>query len=94
MSDIVELTGKHGCTIHRWMHEDPFENEPMKQTPDKNLLAAREIVESSSDTFAGTPVIRGTRIPVYDVAACVRARGAVAARPGSYRHACNSRHAT
>ena len=30
MNDIVELTGKHRCTIHRWMHEGTF---PKKDAP-------------------------------------------------------------
>ena len=33
------------------------------------LEAARAMVTSSPDVLSGTPVIRGTRIPVYDVAA-------------------------
>jgi len=33
------------------------------------LDAARKLVESSPETLGGMPVIRGTRIPVYDVAA-------------------------
>jgi uncharacterized protein (DUF433 family) len=35
------------------------------------LAAARELVVSDPDTLGGTPVIRGTRVPVYDVAASV-----------------------
>jgi hypothetical protein len=31
MNDIVELTGKHRCTIHRWMHEGTF---PKKRCPE------------------------------------------------------------
>lgn len=37
-----------------------------------DLAAAREIV-TSPDVLGGTPVIRGTRAPVYDVAASVGA---------------------
>jgi uncharacterized protein (DUF433 family) len=33
------------------------------------LVAARKMVISSSDYLGGTPVIQGTRVPVYDVAA-------------------------
>lgn len=33
------------------------------------LEAARGVVEVSPDILGGTPVIRGTRIPVYDIAA-------------------------
>lgn len=38
-----------------------------------NLEAARAMVSSSPDILGGTPVIEGTRIPVYDVAASVAA---------------------
>lgn len=34
----------------------------------ERLNAARAIVSSSTDVLGGAPVIRGTRIPVYDVA--------------------------
>jgi len=37
------------------------------------LMQAREAVEASPDVLGGTPVIRGTRVPVYDVAASVAA---------------------
>jgi uncharacterized protein (DUF433 family) len=37
------------------------------------FLAAQDLVSSSPDTLGGTPVIKGTRIPVYDVAASVAA---------------------
>ena len=30
MRDVVELTGKHRCTIHRWMHDGEF---PKKDAP-------------------------------------------------------------
>lgn len=38
-----------------------------------NLEAARALVSSSPDVLGATPVIEGTRIPVYDVAASVAA---------------------
>ncbi|TCN17991.1 uncharacterized protein (DUF433 family) [Sinorhizobium americanum] len=38
-----------------------------------DLAAARENVTSSPDILGGTPVIRATRIPVYDVATSVAA---------------------
>jgi uncharacterized protein (DUF433 family) len=38
-----------------------------------DLAAARETVTSSTDILGGTPVIRGTRVPIYDVAASVAA---------------------
>jgi uncharacterized protein (DUF433 family) len=37
----------------------------------KRLAAARDLVESDPEILSGTPVVRGTRIPVYDVAASV-----------------------
>ncbi len=39
----------------------------------ERLAAAREIVVSDPDVLGGTPVVRGTRVPVYDVAASVAA---------------------
>lgn len=38
-----------------------------------DLAAAREMVTISPDILGGAPVIRGTRVPVYDVAASVAA---------------------
>ncbi|MEO9340852.1 DUF433 domain-containing protein [Mesorhizobium sp. SB112] len=45
----------------------------LKGTSDRmsDLEASREMVTSSHDVLGGTPVIRGTRVPVYDVAASV-----------------------
>lgn len=37
------------------------------------LAAARELVTSSPDILGGTPVVLGTRVPVYDVAASLGA---------------------
>ncbi len=39
----------------------------------KKLSAAGELVSSSPDILSGAPVIKGTRIPVHDVAASVEA---------------------
>ena len=39
----------------------------------KRLQTARDIVVSDPEILSGTPVIRGTRVPVYDVAASVAA---------------------
>jgi uncharacterized protein (DUF433 family) len=39
----------------------------------ERLSAADKLVSSSSDVLSGTPVIKGTRIPVHDVAASVAA---------------------
>ncbi|WP_192800829.1 DUF433 domain-containing protein [Brucella tritici] len=47
----------------------PFVKETSKRLDD--LAAARELVSASPDTLGGTPVIKGTRVPVYDVAASV-----------------------
>lgn len=38
-----------------------------------DLTAAREMVTASPDILGGTPIIRGSRVPVYDVAASVAA---------------------
>lgn len=47
----------------------------IKRTSERlgRLGAARAMVTSSPDVLGGTPVIRGTRIPVYDVAASIAA---------------------
>lgn len=37
------------------------------------LTAARNLIETDPDVLGGAPVIRGTRVPVYDVAASVAA---------------------
>ena len=37
------------------------------------LAQARDLVTTSDDILSGTPTIKGTRIPVYDVAASVAA---------------------
>jgi uncharacterized protein (DUF433 family) len=37
------------------------------------LIAARDLVESSPELLGGTPVIRGTRVPVYSVATSLAA---------------------
>jgi uncharacterized protein (DUF433 family) len=39
----------------------------------ERLISARNMVNSSPEILSGTPVIQGTRIPVYDVAALVAA---------------------
>ncbi len=39
----------------------------------ERLLAAREAVVSDPELLGGTPVLRGTRVPVHDVAASVAA---------------------
>jgi uncharacterized protein (DUF433 family) len=37
----------------------------------QRLRSARAMVHSDREILSGTPVIKGTRIPVYDVAACL-----------------------
>jgi uncharacterized protein (DUF433 family) len=49
----------------------PFVRETSKRLDD--LAAARELVAVSPDILGGTPVINGTRVPVYDIAASVAA---------------------
>jgi uncharacterized protein (DUF433 family) len=39
----------------------------------ERLAAAREMIVSDPDVFGGAPVVRGTRVPVHDVAASVAA---------------------
>lgn len=39
----------------------------------KRLVEARQMVETNPHILGGTPVVRGTRIPVYDVAASLLA---------------------
>lgn len=39
----------------------------------RRLAAAREMVENDPHVLGGTPVLKGTRVPVYDVAASVEA---------------------
>ncbi len=39
----------------------------------RDLLAARELVVEDEEILSGTPVIRGTRVPVHDVAAALNA---------------------
>jgi uncharacterized protein (DUF433 family) len=49
---------------------------PFRQAVDERLSklqTARSIVVSDPEIMGGTPVIRGTRVPVYDVAASVAA---------------------
>jgi uncharacterized protein (DUF433 family) len=37
------------------------------------LAAARQLIVSDPEILGGTPIVRGTRVPVYDVAGCVAA---------------------
>jgi uncharacterized protein (DUF433 family) len=49
---------------------DPFIEETIARH--EKLVLAREMVVEDPDTLSGLPVIRGTRIPVHDVAAALR----------------------
>ncbi len=66
-----------------WIVRDEFltiDLKPfLKNTSERvaDLEAARAMVTSSGDVLGGTPVIAGTRVPVYDVAASVAAGHAV-----------------
>jgi uncharacterized protein (DUF433 family) len=50
---------------------DPFWKDVEESL--KRLQRAREMVVSDPEILGGTPVLRGTRVPVYDVAASVAA---------------------
>jgi uncharacterized protein (DUF433 family) len=62
-----------------WIFRDEFLTIDLfpfvKRTKDglERLAAARDLVVSDPTVLGGTPVIRGTRIPVHDVAASVAA---------------------
>lgn len=49
----------------------PFVKRAMERL--SRLRAAREMVVSDPGILSGTPVVRGTRVPVHDVAASVKA---------------------
>ena len=63
-----------------WMVRDGFLTIDLKDfaadTQDRRskLDAARELVVEDPGVLSGTPVVRGTRVPIYDVAALVAAR--------------------
>ena len=65
----------------RWSFQDSFVTvrfEPFWEAVDRRLRelnAAREAVVTDPEILGGTPVLRGTRVPVHDVAAAL-ARGA------------------
>jgi uncharacterized protein (DUF433 family) len=49
---------------------------PFRQAVDERILKlqmARDMVVSDSEILGGTPVFRGTRVPVYDIAASIAA---------------------
>jgi uncharacterized protein (DUF433 family) len=62
-----------------WTYEDAFLTvrlEPFFEATEaqhERLMQARDLVIEDPEILSGAPVIRGTRIPVYDVAASVAA---------------------
>lgn len=88
MTAIRELGARFGADRDRapdswakidWIFRDEFLTIDLfpfvERTKDglKRLSAARNLVASDPHVLGGTPVIRGTRIPVHDVAASVAA---------------------
>lgn len=88
MTAIRELGARFGADRDRapdswakidWIFRDEFLTIDLfpfvERTKDglKRLTAARNLVASDPHVLGGTPVIRGTRIPVHDVAASVAA---------------------
>ncbi len=77
-----------GWRLADWTVEDGFLTVNLREfaTSVENryakLAEAREMVVEDPDILGGTPVIRGTRIPVYDVAASLAA-GLLPLRIGS-----------
>ena len=75
----VRLSGLAGLLKEDWIVRDEFLTIDLapfvRSTVERldQLIAARNMVESSPDILSGTPVIRGTRVPVHDVAASVEA---------------------
>lgn len=70
---LESLIAKDWTLHHDFLTIDlaPFFRKTVDSLAD--LQAARAMVTSSPDILGGTPVITGTRIPVYDVAASIAA---------------------
>jgi uncharacterized protein (DUF433 family) len=70
---LVSLLEENWTVQHEFLTIDlaPF----VKRTKERmdRLAAARELVVADPGVLGGAPVIRGTRIPVYDVAASISA---------------------
>ena len=63
-----DWTVRHGfLTVSLWEFATGAEDRRAK------LAKAREMVVEDPEILSGTPVVRGTRIPVYDIAASVSA---------------------
>jgi uncharacterized protein (DUF433 family) len=64
---------------HRWTFKHEFLTVDLDgffvetQAKHAALMRARELVVEDPEILGGTPVIRGTRIPVYDIAASIAA---------------------
>ncbi len=70
----------HSPTWDGWKHWSIEDNlltvhfDSLWQSVDgrlRDLIAARELVVEDEEILSGTPVIRGTRVPVHDVAAAL-----------------------
>lgn len=70
---LASLARKDWAMHHDFLTIDlaPFVKKTVESFA--NLEAARAVVSSSPDVLGGAPVIKGTRIPVYDVAASIAA---------------------
>ncbi|MDA8349392.1 MAG: DUF433 domain-containing protein [Pseudomonadota bacterium] len=70
---LASLPEKDWIVQHEFITIDlgPFARRTTKRM--ERLLAARDAVIADPDVLGGTPVLRGTRVPVYDVAASVAA---------------------
>ena len=70
---LASLIGKDWIVRDEFLTIDlaPFVQRTKERM--ERLDAAREIVVSDPDVLGGAPVVRGTRVPVYDVAASVAA---------------------
>lgn len=70
---LESLIAKDWTLHHDFLTIDlaPFFRRTVESLAD--LEAARDMVNSSPEILGGTPVIAGTRIPVYDVAASIAA---------------------
>lgn len=77
---LVSFTEKHWSLPEKdWIVRDEFITIDLapfaKRTTERmeRLRAARDAVVSDPEVLGGTPVLRGTRVPVHDVAASVAA---------------------
>lgn len=73
LSSLWKTLSRHCVVDHDFLAIDLKPFLTMTHERLDRYLAAREMVTSSPDVLGGTPVIKGTRIPVHDVAASVAA---------------------